>query len=689
MPSSLKCGLLFLMICALPLRATYGQEGDGNKDLPINPDSIYALISPVAEQMIEGRDVPIGLSAPAWQEDLDTLAAAMRRRIPYAETVLGGDAFARRLDSLKREIPDQTQDQRILSLMRLINLPTPGTGHTQVRTSQRAINWRVLPVWPYRFADGVYIMSAADPNLIGSEVLAIGGTPIDSVYTALAPYISSDNRWDRERRTAEWALQLRWTNHLRALGIVDQIDDIPLRIRTKKGKVREVHVKTMKPNSPSYVRFLTSDSTRPSVPPDLQWSPATRRQNSDEPNYQYSYRDSTNLLYVQFNTVENASSDWTTADLADSLRHIADTRPLEKVIVDLRTNNGGSAYLAEPLVELFESHPQIDRRGTLYTLISPITFSAAGMFAMELERRTKTLFVGEPSGFAPNIWGEFAPVQLPNSKITVLLSYAYKLEGMPNTPRTHLAPDLHVPLTSNQHFSNIDSTMIAVRNHEPEPLDTTTLNPTIQKQFTGTYRLSPVHVGQITEAEGELHFRMRKCSEPFIETDLYPLSPTRMATDVSDVFLERKADREGLMLAWKDTTYALTPADSDTQTPIQKIRAGQLKEGTEDLRKALDAGIILGSDCTENPLSDLMEEPLPTWPDSLSKRERAKRALPYQRLAVELALMSWRVHADLAQVYSAFGRRDDALHALQSVRNLYPPRYEDMLELLGFDKKAK
>ena len=677
------------MICALPLRATYGQEGDGNKDLPINPDSIYALISPVAEQMIEGRDVPIGLSASAWQEDLDTLAAAMRRRIPYAETVLGGDAFARRLDSLKREIPDQTQDQRILSLMRLINLPTPGTGHTQVRTSQRAINWRVLPVWPYRFADGVYIMSAADPNLIGSEVLAIGGTPIDSVYTALAPYISSDNRWDRERRTAEWALQLRWTNHLRALGIVDQIDDIPLRIRTKKGKVREVHVKTMKPNSPSYVRFLTSDSTRPSVPPDLQWSPATRRQNSDEPNYQYSYRDSTNLLYVQFNTVENASSDWTTADLADSLRHIADTRPLEKVIVDLRTNNGGSAYLAEPLVELFESHPKIDRWGTLYTLISPITFSAAGMFAMELERRTKTLFVGEPSGFAPNIWGEFAPVQLLNSKITVLLSYAYKLEGMPDTPRTYLAPDLHVPLTSDQHFSNIDSTMIAVRSHEPEPLDTIALAPAIQKQFMGAYRLSPVHVAQITETRKGLHFHMRKGPEPFIDTGLYPLSPTRMATDISDVFLERTAGKKGLMLVWKDTTYALTPTDPDTQSPIQKILAGQLEEGVEELHATLDAGVMLGSDFTEVPFRDLVEDPPPRWPNSLSKRERAQRALPYKKLAVELAPMSWRVYAELAQVYKELDRPDDAIQTLEKVRDLYPPRYKDTLAFLGLEEKAK
>lgn len=70
--------------------------------------------------------------------------------------------------------------------------------------------------------------------------------------------------------------------------------------------------------------------------------------------------------------------------------------------------------------------------------------------AMELERRTKTLFVGTRSSFAPNIWGETTPVLLPNSKITVELSYAYYQGGMPAEPRPHLEPDLRVPLTSGQ-----------------------------------------------------------------------------------------------------------------------------------------------------------------------------------------------------------------------------------------------
>ena len=690
MRGSLKLTILLLIACTLHPAVCYGQDEDGREDLPLDPDSIYNMISPVAEQMTEGHEVPIQLSASEWKEDLDTLAAAMHRRIPYAETALGGDKFTRRLDSLKSGIPSQTRDQRILSLLQLTNLPTPGIGHTGVRTSQRAINWRALPLYPYRFADGVYVMSAANPNLIGSEVLAIGNAPVDSVYAALAPYVSADNRWYRQRAVEPWPLQHLWVNPLRALGIVDQIDQIPVRIRTENGNIRDLTLETMRPHSASYVRFLTSDSTRKETPPELQWSPATRRaQDNNEPNYRISYRDSTDLLYLQFNAVLNASSDWTVSDLADSLRHLADTKPLEKVVVDLRTNNGGNAGLVEPLVELLGGHPKIDRRGVLYTLISPITFSAAGIFAMELERRTKTIFAGEPSGFAPNIWGEFAPVLLPNSKITVLLSYAYKLEGMPDTPRTYLAPDLHVPLTSDQHFSNIDSTMIAVRSHEPEPLDTIALAPAIQEQFMGAYRLSPVHVAQITETRKGLHFHMRKGPEPFIDTGLYPLSPTQMATDISDVFLERTPGKKGLMLVWKDTTYALTPTDPNTQSPIQKILAGQLEEGVEELHATLDAGVMLGSDFTEVPFRDLVEEPPPRWPNSLSKRERAQRALPYRKLAVELAPMSWRVYAELAQVYKELDRPDDAIQTLEKVRDLYPPRYKDTLAFLGLEEKAK
>jgi hypothetical protein len=664
-PHHLRRAVALLLITAgtFLLPAAHGQ----GKELPIDPDSVYEYTNPRAAEIFDGDPVPTNVSAEAWRADLDTLAARIRRRVPYAESATGRRSFDRRLDSLKRAIGGQTRDQRILSVFRLVNLHAAGTGHTTVRASQPALKWQAIPLWPYRFADGVYVMAAANPSLISRELLSIGGTPIDSVYAALASYASADNRWHRQYMIEGHNGRLLWfANPLRALGIVDQIDKVSARIRTEDGRREHVWLKTMPLDSREWVRFFTSPKTRLDVPTELQWSPASTQQDNGEPNYRLSYRDSSDILYVDFNAVVNASPDWTTTDLADSLRRIADTRPLDKFVLDLRTNNGGSSSLAQPLVELLGTHPKIDRRGALYVLISERTFSAAGIFAMQLERKTKAIFAGQPSGFAPNIWGENTVVRLPNSGIVALTSYAYHQTSLPGDPRTHLEPDLRVPFTSAQHYQNVDSTMIAVRRHDPEPRGTTTLTASEKDRFAGTYRLSPVHIARVREENGELHLRIVGVEGPgtFLSSDLYPLSETRLATDVSGAFLKRTRGKESLRLTWKDTTYALSPVPAGTRAPIEHVRDGNLELGADQLQQALASGMRLSNDLIG--FSGQIE--------ALLDKGKNQDALRYAQAARELLPASPEVHLRMAQVYQALGRDEDARRAARKVVQFSPVR---------------
>jgi hypothetical protein len=56
---------------------------------------------------------------------------------------------------------------------------------------------------------------------------------------------------------------------------------------------------------------------------------------------------------------------------------------------------------------------------------------------------------------------------------------------------------------------------------------------------------------------------------------------------------------------------------------------------------------------------------MPTWPDSMSETERARRALPYTRLATELAPTSWLAHFELAYVHKLLGHTDAMRRAAQ------------------------
>lgn len=632
---------------------------------------IYSKFNPTSEQLIGDQRVPDELSGAEWERDLDSLATAIRSRHSpaHVEAAYGTERLAHRVDSLKRCLPQQTRTQRILSVARLVNFPAPGTGHSWMFPAQRPLDWSLMPFRLFAFADGYHVVGAMDEELIGYEVLAVGETPIDSVAAALAPYVGADNQWHRRHRVG-WLML--FAEPLQAVGVVDQAEEIPVRMRAPEGNLVTRTVEPGGVYSPSTLRYAWSLK----APVANEWSPAHLQPR--EKNYRVSYRDSTNLLYFQFNDVRNASDDWTVADLADSLRSLADTRPLDKVVVDLRNNRGGHTGLLIPLVELFGTHPKINRRGVLYTLIGRKTFSAAGTFALELERRTKTIFAGEQGGFTPNHWGD-APYLLPNSKITVNLQEHYYQSGLPDSPRTYLEPDLHVPLTAGQHFSDVDSTMSAVRQHEPAPRDPVSLTDAERGPYAGTYRLSPIHRARVTDTDEGLHLRVdrgrseRDQLHPFIESNLYPLSPTRLATDITEVYLERRPESNELTLVWKDTTYALTPVDSAFTLPTEDLRAGRFDQAAAKLRAADSSGFLLDK---------WIRRALTERADTLTELGRPTDALRPAQLAVELFPHSADAYFRLGHTYEAFGRIKKAAGAFRTVRTVDPREADDARELL-------
>lgn len=107
----------------------------------------------------------------------------------------------------------------------------------------------------YRFADGAYVLRAADHTLIGKELISIGGTPIDSVYAALAPYSRSDGV-GRPHHVEGWLLE--FANPLRAIGVVDRLDQIPVRVRDRNGRIRQAVVETMPYASEAFVRYIAT-----------------------------------------------------------------------------------------------------------------------------------------------------------------------------------------------------------------------------------------------------------------------------------------------------------------------------------------------------------------------------------------------------------------------------------------------
>jgi hypothetical protein len=135
-------------------------------------------------------------------------------------------------------------------------------------------------------------------------------------------------------------------------------------------------------------------------------------------------------------------------------------------VIDIRENGGGDNTLVRDFVERLSGSAELNKRGTLFTLIGRHTFSAAVNFATMLENQTETIFVGEPTGAGPNHFGDPKQLILPNSKLTLRVSSRRHEFGDPYDSRTSLAPDVLVEMSHRDHFSNLDPALSAALNSD-------------------------------------------------------------------------------------------------------------------------------------------------------------------------------------------------------------------------------
>ena len=88
---------------------------------------------------------------------------------------------------------------------------------------------------------------------------------------------------------------------------------------------------------------------------------------------------------------------------------LAEGKKVKRVIVDLRLNGGGDNTTYGSLLSAL-SDATINRKGGLFVLIGRATFSAAANFAADVDRLTKAIFVGEPTGGGVEIYGDSVAV---------------------------------------------------------------------------------------------------------------------------------------------------------------------------------------------------------------------------------------------------------------------------------------
>lgn len=379
--------------------------------------------------------------------DVRMLASSIETIHPAPFRSVSKARFHAEVDELVRRAPSLRRDELLVGVLRILALLGPRNGHTGLFPGdlEHARPFHLFPVRVYDFADGVYVVDAADPTLRGSRLVAIGDVPFERVLAQVDPLVPRDNASNLRGLGPHYALV---PEVLDGLGIVEGTGAAELTFERTNG---ERSTRLLEPiTTTEYVRVFNDPlyghypSILPAAPRPLYLSGSARPMWATR-------LEGGRAVYVGYNAVVSPTNAF-----IGKLQRLVASSKVRRIVVDVRLNGGGDNTTYGSLTTLFES-PRVNRRGRLFLLTGRATFSAAANFAAEIDRDSRATVVGEATGGGVETYGDTVPVLLPATGWNVRIASRYhERKRGPRDHRLAVVPDVRVDLTSAQYFAGRD-----------------------------------------------------------------------------------------------------------------------------------------------------------------------------------------------------------------------------------------
>jgi hypothetical protein len=385
-----------------------------------------------------------------WRNDLDRLLPAMDAIHPDLYHSTPKSELEPDVKALEQSVATSKQDQVMVGLLRIVaKVSAKGRdGHTGAFIWGRgSYPLHSLPLRLWLFSDGLFVVDTLPPyrRLVGSRIEAIAGRPTAEVLAALDPLMPRDNPSTVTLLTPRYLLI---PEVLHGLGLVGDVGPVELGVVARGGKRETIAVEPI--SMTAYNDWAGEYGLH--LPPRRG---VLYLERSEEPLW-YRFLADSGTLYIQYNRVEFLSSE-----LLEAVQKQVHRPRVTQIVVDLRHNYGGETFAYEDVLDVLTSAPAATA-GHMFVITGRNTFSAASLFAADAERKTRSVFVGEPMGGSPNFYGNSRDVSLSYSGILVSVAGEYFVRSSPDDPRLSIEPDIEVRLSSRDYFSGRDPALEAI-----------------------------------------------------------------------------------------------------------------------------------------------------------------------------------------------------------------------------------
>ncbi len=390
----------------------------------------------------------------AWRYDLRFLASELKRLHYDLYHEISPAELNRRIASLHKSIPRLRDHQIIAEFMRL--LAAVGDGHTlMLWPTDTPYAFHDLPIRVYEFKEGLYVTAtdAAHQEVLGARILRVGEATATEALDRISELIARDNSYGvlRYRYIAFGFPEL-----LHALHLSDKPNEVRIEFRTRDGRTVNKVLTGLAPGAE--VKWILANARfgKP-LPLYLRgwqgnpvWNP-----------YWFEYIPEHKAVFLQYNSCVNKSDESFSA-FCERVFDFIHKNDVQKLIIDLRHNDGGSNLINKFLIQGILRTPRINQPGRLFTIVGRETFSAAISCMVDLERWTHTVFAGEPSGSSPNFIGDTTNVVLPYSRLRASISNNFWQNSVAFDDRTWLGPQIHYESTFADWIEGRDPVLDAI-----------------------------------------------------------------------------------------------------------------------------------------------------------------------------------------------------------------------------------
>lgn len=407
-----------------------------------------------------------------FRDDLHYLATELPKRHinPFHDTTR--DQFNAAVSALDNDIPLIGDTEVIVRMAQIV--ATIGEAHTSLGLPQGVTPFRWFAFTFFEYDDGWRVNAArADlSQLLGCRIVSIGGVPIETVYTKVASTIAHENEQWLRYQFPNYAI---WADVLLTVGVIPSLRTAQWTFETRAGEQFSMDIPTIPQGSISGI----------GLPDRQQGFNPLYTQNTTQ-NYWYTYIDSTRTLYFAYNACQDAAGR-PFSSFSQELLGVFDTKPVDRLIIDLRNNPGGNSAVINPFLSGLQARQSRFASGTKkIVIIGRRSASSAMLNAISLKAQPYTVLIGEPTGGKPNSYGDTQNLTLPNAG--AIISYSTKYFSSPITTAS-VMPDVLIPLRSRDVFARHDPFLGAALAGSAPAATLPTSAPLVN---AATFRLEPV-----------------------------------------------------------------------------------------------------------------------------------------------------------------------------------------------------